>query len=49
MRVFKTKLFSRHAKEIGLDDSALFNAAREISQGSFEANLGGNITKSALR
>ena len=43
MRVFKTKLFNRQAKEMGLGDSVLFNAAREISQGSFEANLGGNI------
>ena len=48
MRVFKTKLFSRRAKDMGLDDSALFNAAREISQGSFEANLGGNIYKKRI-
>lgn len=48
MRVFKTKLFSRRAKEMGLDDGALFNAAREISQGSFEANLGGNIYKKRI-
>ncbi len=48
MRVFKTKLFSRRAKDIGLDDSALFNAAREISQGPFEANLGGNIYKKRI-
>lgn len=25
MRVFKTKLFSRRAKDMGLDDNALFN------------------------
>jgi len=48
MRVFKTKLFSRRAKEMGLDDSALFNAAKEIEQGSFEANLGGNIYKKRI-
>lgn len=48
MRVFKTKLFNRRAKEMGLDDSALFDAAREISQGSFEANLGGNIYKKRI-
>lgn len=48
MRVFKTKLFSRRAKEMGIEDSVLFHAAKEIEQGSFEANLGGNIYKKRI-
>jgi hypothetical protein len=48
MRVFKTKLFSRRAKDMGLDDNVLFNAAKELSQGAYEANLGGNIYKKRI-
>ena len=48
MRVFKTKLFSRRAKDKGLDDNVLFNAAKELSQGAYEANLGGNIYKKRI-
>ena len=48
MRVFKTKLFSRRSKDMGIDDTALFHAAKEISQGFFEANLGGNIYKKRI-
>ncbi|EKD75002.1 MAG: hypothetical protein ACD_44C00260G0004 [uncultured bacterium] len=45
MRIFKTKLFSRRAKEIGLNDAALLKAIKEMLQGLYEANLGGNIYK----
>ena len=48
MGVFKTKAFSRRAKEMGLDDKALFNAAKEMSEGAYEANLGGNIYKKRI-
>jgi hypothetical protein len=48
MRVFKTKLFSRRAKDMGLNDNVLFNAAKELSQGAYEANLGGNIYKKRI-
>ena len=48
MKVFKTKLFSRRAKDMRLDDKALLNAAKEMSQGSYEANLGGNIYKKRI-
>ena|SRR3990167_6362286 len=48
MRVFKTKAFSRRAKEMGLDDKALFNAAKEMLEGAYEANLGGNIYKKRI-
>ena len=48
MRVFKTKLFGRRAKDMGLDDNVLFNAAKELSQGAYEANFGGNIYKKRI-
>lgn len=43
-RVFKTKTFARWAKKI-LSDAALCDAAREIEQGIFEADLGGGVCK----
>lgn len=45
MRVFKTKLFNRRAKGMGLSDEALLKAIKEMLQGLYEANLGGNIYK----
>ena len=45
MRIFKTKLFNRCAKDMGLRDAALIKAVKEILQGLYEANLGGNIYK----
>jgi hypothetical protein len=46
-RLFKTKTFARWAKKI-LDDGVLHTAAREIEQGSFEADLGGGICKKRI-
>ncbi|QTN29861.1 type II toxin-antitoxin system RelE/ParE family toxin [Rhodoferax sp. AJA081-3] len=43
-RVFKTKTFSRWANKV-LCDSTLCQAAREIEQGLFEADLGGGLCK----
>ena len=43
-RVFKTKTFDRWAKK-ALSDKVLCNAAREIEQGLYEADLGGGICK----
>lgn len=43
-RVFKTKTFSRWARKV-VSDSALCQAAREIEQGLFEADLGGGLCK----
>jgi hypothetical protein len=45
MRIFKNKAFHRWAKEIGLSDKELKEAVNEISNGLYEANLGGNIFK----
>ena len=43
-RVFKTKTFSRWARKV-VSDAALCQAAREIEQGLFEADLGGGLCK----
>lgn len=45
MRIFKNKAFHRWTKEIGLSDKKLKEAVNEISNGLYEANLGGNIFK----
>jgi hypothetical protein len=43
-RVFKTATFSRWARKVVSDD-ALCQAAREIEQGLFEADLGSGLCK----
>lgn len=45
MRIFKNKTFHRWAKEIGLSNNNLREAVNEISNGLYEANLGGNVFK----
>jgi hypothetical protein len=46
MAIYKTRLFARWARKEGLGDKSLCQAVEEMSQGLFEANLGGNIFKS---
>jgi hypothetical protein len=48
MRVFKNKMFLKWAKSEDLKDSVLLNAAREISQGLVDADLGGNLFKKRI-
>jgi hypothetical protein len=43
-RVFKTKTFDRWARKV-VSDTLLCQAAREIEQGLFEADLGGGVCK----
>lgn len=43
-RVFKTKTFARWARKV-LSDALLCQAAVEIEQGLFEADLGGGVCK----
>ena len=43
-RVFKTKTFDRWARKV-LTDALLCQAAREIEQGLFEADLGAGVCK----
>lgn len=45
--MFKTKTFSRWARKV-VSDSALCQAAREIEQGLFEADLGGGLCKKRI-
>lgn len=46
-RVFKTKTFSRWARKV-VSDTALCQAAREIEQGLFEADLGSGLCKKRI-
>lgn len=48
MRIFKNKAFHRWAKDVDLSDHELKTAVVEISNGSYEANLGGNIYKKRI-
>ena len=48
MRIFKNKNFDRWAREVKLSDSSLKEAAQEIDNGLYEANLGGNIYKKRI-
>lgn len=45
MRIFKNKVFHRWSKEAGLSDNKLKESIDEISNGLYEANLGGNVFK----
>lgn len=46
-RVFKTKTFSRWSRKV-VSDAALCQAAREIEQGLFEADLGAGLCKKRI-
>lgn len=46
-RVFKTKTFNRWARKV-VSDSALCDAAREIEQGLFAADLGAGLCKKRI-
>lgn len=48
MRIFKNNGFHRWAKALGLSDIALKEAVNEISNGLYEANLGGNVFKKRI-
>lgn len=48
MRLFKTKIFDKWAKEKKISDQALINAIREMDLGLCEANLGGNLYKKRI-
>ena len=45
MRILKNKPFHLWAKELGLSDASLTKTVEELSQGLYEANLGGSIYK----
>lgn len=48
MRVFKNKWFNRWAREEGITDAALGDAAAEVLAGRVEADLGGYLFKKRL-
>ncbi len=45
VRIFKTKIFTKWAMKSKVTDDALINAALEVSNGVFDASLGGHIFK----
>jgi hypothetical protein len=45
VRIFMNKIFHCWAKEVGISDNELKKAIIEISNGLYEANLGGNVYK----
>jgi hypothetical protein len=48
MRIFKTRLFSRWAKDEGMTDEALREALDEVAAGLVDANLGGHVYKKRI-
>jgi len=48
MDVFKGLEFHRWAGKNGIPDQALLDAIEEMNQGSYEANLGGNVYKKRI-
>lgn len=46
-RVFKTKTFDRWVRKV-LSDLLLYEAAQQIEQGLFEADLGGGVCKKRI-
>lgn len=48
MRIFKNKPFDRWTIEVKLSDDDLKEAVKEISNGLYEANLGGSIYKKRI-
>ncbi len=47
-RIFKTAWFNKHAKKVGIQDMELCEAAKELMQGIWDADLGGNVYKKRL-
>lgn len=45
MSVYKTRTCSRFARKAGLEDDALFEAARSVLSGQWDADLGGGVFK----
>lgn len=45
MSVYLTKEFARFARKAGLDDSNLMEAATDVADGHYDADLGGGVFK----
>lgn len=48
VRVFKNKWFSHWARKEGISDAVLLSAAKEVTEGKVEAELGGCLLKKRL-
>ncbi|WP_404790593.1 type II toxin-antitoxin system RelE/ParE family toxin [Altericista sp. CCNU0014] len=48
MKIHKTRWFVRWARKQGLNDSSLCDAVREMSEGLYEADLGGGLIKKRI-
>lgn len=48
MSIYKVRWFSRWARKQGLSDAALCNAVKEMAEGQYEADLGGNLLKKRI-
>lgn len=48
MTIYKTRWFARWARKEGLSDKALCQAVEEMSEGLYEANLGGHLLKKRI-
>ena len=48
MSIYRTRWFARWARKEGLGDKALCRAVEEMSNGLYEANLGGNLFKKRI-
>ncbi|EWH08055.1 hypothetical protein DS2_19306 [Catenovulum agarivorans DS-2] len=46
--IYKTKVFASLTKKEALADSDLINACKEMSNGLFDADLGGNVYKKRI-
>ncbi len=45
MTVYATKEFARFARKVGLADTKLLRAARDVAVGHYDADLGGGVFK----
>jgi len=48
MDVYKTREFARWARKQSLRDAALYEAVREMAEGLYDADLGGNLFKKRI-
>ena len=48
MRIFKTKWFSRFARQEGIDDARLVDAVQNIENGLVDADYGGGLIKQRI-
>ena len=46
--IYKTKVFASSTKKEALSDNDLINACKEMSNGLFDADLGGNVYKKRI-